>query len=318
MKNIFLSLEFTIIFVLLTAVNCLPPDPERGDYRQEMVNFVSAIRSYAWDTLNAANFGVFPQNGEGLVDENGYLNSVDGIGREDIYYGYNGDDQQTPQNITTEIESKLDIFKNNNKLVLTIDYALTQSNIDDAYQKSQAKGYVPYVAVRELNQIFDNGYIPDSANSNDMQNWNDIKHFLYILQYPEFSNADSLIPVLSNTYYDLIVMDYSFDGTGENEFTTSQVSTLKAKPDGKQRKVLAYMSIGEAENYRYYWQSDWQVGDPDFIYEENPDWPGNYKVKYWDKEWQSIIFEYLARIVNAGFDGVYLDIIDAYEFFEKD
>jgi cysteinyl-tRNA synthetase len=54
--------------------------------------------------------------------------------------------------------------------------------------------------------------------------------------------------------------------------------------------------------------------------EENPEWEGNYKVKYWEKEWQDIIFgnedSYLQKILDAGFDGVYLDIIDAFEYFE--
>jgi cysteinyl-tRNA synthetase len=42
-------------------------------------------------------------------------------------------------------------------------------------------------------------------------------------------------------------------------------------------------------------------------------------VKYWDPGWQSLIFgspnSYLDKIVEAGFDGVYLDIIDAYEYW---
>ncbi len=49
---------------------------------------------------------------------------------------------------------------------------------------------------------------------------------------------------------------------------------------------------------------------------ENPNWPGNYKVRYWDPEWQAIIFEYEDKILNAGFDGVYLNIIDAFEYWE--
>ena len=53
---------------------------------------------------------------------------------------------------------------------------------------------------------------------------------------------------------------------------------------------------------------------------ENPDWPGNYKVKYWNEEWQGLIYKnqdsYLNKIMAAGFDGVYLDIIDAFEYFE--
>ena len=55
--------------------------------------------------------------------------------------------------------------------------------------------------------------------------------------------------------------------------------------------------------------------------QENPDWAGNYKVRYWDPEWQTIISgapdSYLGKIQAAGFDGVYLDIIDAFEYFES-
>ena len=80
------------------------------------------------------------------------------------------------------------------------------------------------------------------------------------------------------------------------------------------------MSIGEAEDYRYYWQPEWSRKPPLWLYEENPDWKGNYKVKYWDENWQKIIFgennSYLDKILNCGFDGVYLDIIDAFEYFE--
>ena len=80
------------------------------------------------------------------------------------------------------------------------------------------------------------------------------------------------------------------------------------------------MSIGEAEDYRYYWESDWDNNPPEWIAFENADWPGNYVVKYWNKDWQNIIFgnknSYLKKILDAGFDGVYLDIIDAFEYFE--
>ncbi len=80
------------------------------------------------------------------------------------------------------------------------------------------------------------------------------------------------------------------------------------------------MSIGEAEDYRYYWQDKWHVGNPAFIVEQNPQWQGNYTIKYWSKAWQRLIFgdknSYLERILNANFDGVYLDIVDAFERFE--
>ena len=58
-----------------------------------------------------------------------------------------------------------------------------------------------------------------------------------------------------------------------------------------------------------------------WLEEENPDWSGNYKIRYWDKNWQQIIFgnpdAYLDKILKAGFDGVYLDLVDSYEYFEE-
>ena len=85
--------------------------------------------------------------------------------------------------------------------------------------------------------------------------------------------------------------------------------------------LIAYMSIGEAEDYRYYWNEEWGNVKPSWFASENPEWEGNYVVYYWDSNWQSIIYgndnSYLKKIIDAGFDGVYLDIIDAFTYFEN-
>jgi cysteinyl-tRNA synthetase len=105
---------------------------------------------------------------------------------------------------------------------------------------------------------------------------------------------------------DMVVIDYS----GENgPFTRAQIDEMRRKPDGSRRIVLAYMSIGEAENYRWYWpqrSSGW-------LGSENSEWRGNYRVRFWHPDWQAIIFEYTDRIIAAGFDGVYLDKVDEFE-----
>ncbi|WP_338609327.1 MJ1477/TM1410 family putative glycoside hydrolase [Pelagibacterium nitratireducens] len=123
--------------------------------------------------------------------------------------------------------------------------------------------------------------------------------------------------VLAATDYDLVVIDYSRDGTAAGAFSASEIATLKTKPDGSQRFVLSYLSIGEAEDYRFYWQNDWARNRPSWLFGENPEWEGNYNIRYWDPAWQATIFgqptSYLDRIVAAGFDGVYLDRVDAFE-----
>lgn len=86
--------------------------------------------------------------------------------------------------------------------------------------------------------------------------------------------------------------------------------------------VCAYMSVGEAEDYRDYWQQSWNDKRPPWISEMNKEWEGNYKVMYWTKSWRDILFgsedSYLDKILSAGFDGVYLDVVDAYEYYEDE
>ncbi|MBI2267522.1 MAG: endo alpha-1,4 polygalactosaminidase [Armatimonadetes bacterium] len=145
------------------------------------------------------------------------------------------------------------------------------------------------------------------------RNWKGAKSWLYQLQKIDLEAA-------RNSPFDIIVTDYSADGTENRRFTREQIEKLKHSPKGR-KLVLCYMSIGEAEDYRFYWKKGWRLGNPAFLDKENPDWKGNYKVKFWDPEWQRIIFggpdSYLDKIMASGYDGVYLDIIDAYEYYEE-
>jgi cysteinyl-tRNA synthetase len=121
------------------------------------------------------------------------------------------------------------------------------------------------------------------------------------------------IPRKPSDALDLLVIDAVDDD--KKFLTKSRVASLKRRVDKPDRIVLAYLSIGEAESYRWYWQKSWNDKPPSFIAAENQEWRDNYKVRYWDARWQAIVLQYLERIIDAGFDGVYLDIIDAYEFF---
>ncbi len=124
--------------------------------------------------------------------------------------------------------------------------------------------------------------------------------------------------------YDLVVIDYRPDvkfGT-EFPFSATDVKLMQRKPDGGRRLVIAYLSVGEAEDYRGYWPRSWTTdlaSRPSWIGIENPRWRGNFPVRFWAPEWKSILFgaptAYLERIIAAGFDGVYLDRVDVYQEF---
>ena len=127
----------------------------------------------------------------------------------------------------------------------------------------------------------------------------EIKSWLYQLQ--------GINPALiAKSSSDLVVIDSSGE---DGPFTKFDVELMRRKPDGSRRVLLSYLSIGEAENYRWYWPSR----STTWLGQQNPRWRDNYSVRFWHEGWQKIIFEYVDMIVAAGFDGVYLDKVDGYE-----
>jgi cysteinyl-tRNA synthetase len=144
--------------------------------------------------------------------------------------------------------------------------------------------------------------------------WLGVKTWLYQLQRLK-------VQEVAVSAFDLVVMDPYPEENARVPHPRDTIASLKRKPDGGRRLLLAYLSIGEAESYRPYWKPGWRPGSPAWLAEQNPRWRGNYKVRYWDAEWQQILIgspeSALDQIIAAGFDGVYLDIIDAYEYFEE-
>jgi len=316
------------LFLALALFSCSDDKEETTydkDFKQEMRNFVINISNYAKQI--DPDFIIIPQNGQELVTTNGeedgspclaYLNAIDGVGREDLFYGYDDDNIATPLEERNYLMSFLAVCENNYVEVLTTDYCWTHSKMDDSYSQNNINGFISYAAPeRELNVIPDYPLNPYNENSSDILSLSDAKNFLYLLNPENYSTKQQFISAIQQTNYDLLIMDCFYDDV---LFTSDEVTQLKIKQNGGQRLIISYMSIGEAEDYRYYWQNLWSVGNPAWIENENPDWEGNYKVCYWDPEWQAIIYgnnnSYLKKILDAGYNGVYLDIIDAFEYFE--
>ena len=304
------------------------PASSHKDYKQEMRNFVQNISAYA-KGINP-NFAIIPQNGAELVITTGddgdlpemdYINAIDGIGQESLNYGYDADDQSTPTSENQWMRTFLDMAKNNGTVkIMVTDYCSTLSKMDNSYSVNNSNRYVSFAADhRELDNIPNYPSSIYSENSDIINDLQEAKNFLYLINPDNlFSTKQEFVDAVKNTNYDYVIMDLFYNG---EEFTSAQIDELKQKANGGKRMLISYMSIGEAEDYRYYWQTNWILGSPSFIVKENPNWQGNYVVKYWETEWQNIIFgndsSYLKKILNQSFDGVYLDIIDAFEQFEN-
>jgi cysteinyl-tRNA synthetase, unknown class len=159
-----------------------------------------------------------------------------------------------------------------------------------------------------------------------------VRHWGYRLQGSGKGRKSHKLPIgeLKLAQHDLIVVDFSKDGSDAGAFTPEQIASLKSRKKANS-VVVSYISIGEASDYRDHWQDDWTTytdkdqraaGPPSdkapaWLGAWNEDWPNSRKVRYWDTDWQALIFNeartgWLDRIVAAGFDGAYLDIVDGY------
>jgi cysteinyl-tRNA synthetase, unknown class len=122
--------------------------------------------------------------------------------------------------------------------------------------------------------------------------------FIVELQGADYSS-------LASTNFEVGIVDP--DGSG---LTSSQINNLESS--GK--TLLAYLSIGLANNYRSYWQPSWNTSPPSFILGPNTSWPGAYFVEFWSPAWQQIVIDEAVALAEEGYDGVDLDVVDVYLF----
>lgn len=288
---------------------------KRSDRKGEkMQDFIVGISKYA--RSQDADFIVIPQNGvelafNSLDAESGvkgsFMDAIDGFGVEELFY--NGalavDDYRLK--MCQEIQKT--------KKVLVADYLNQLSDEADVIQRNLNEGFICFPR-RSTN--YDYFEIPQDVineNSLDVNKLADAKNYLYLISSNLFTSKQEMLTRLATTNFDAIIIDAFF---GEELWTAAEISQMKTKANGGKRLVLSYMSIGSAEKYRYYWKDDWKLHKPRWLKKAYEGYEDEIWVKFWKKEWQDIIFgndnSYTKKIINAGFDGVYLDNVEAFYF----
>jgi cysteinyl-tRNA synthetase len=153
-------------------------------------------------------------------------------------------------------------------------------------------------------------------------------------------DEDGAVDEIVSSAYDMVVIEptctvVSYGKTSSFD-TADVVSRIKESKghDGTSRKLaLAYVNIGEAEDWRWYWSwsKDWPSGTarpsdwPSYILKKDPDgWTGDYPVAYWNSTWKNVVIygvensgqrygSMLDEVIQDGFDGVCLDWVAAFE-----
>jgi cysteinyl-tRNA synthetase len=320
-----------MICMLITAVGCNKkgePSTDKNaalDYQQEMRTFIQDIST--WAKQQQPGFLIVPQDGLSLLTSTGdstgtpvagYLQAINGVAQEEVYYGYdNQDDVATPAMIRDEYLGLCRVAKANNKRVLVTDYCFTAPKPATSYANNAANGFISYAAShRELDNIATT--TPYNVNTRNITSLDSAKNFLYLINTQNYRNKTQFLNALKATNFDVLILDAFFEDASM-PLTAADVQSLKTKANGGRRLVLSYMAIGQAEDYRWYWNPQWTTNPPAWLVPaEDPDWEGNYNIRFWMPEWKAIIYgndaSYTKKLLNAGFDGAYLDLYD-YEYW---
>lgn len=309
---------------LLTAT----PAPVRAkvNYQQEMTDLMFDMHSYA--KRKKGDFKVVSNGGYGLynADMNGsaarrqkFLNSVEGVLIENVFYGYNCKmNNVTPAGEKKDMRKALDTAIRAKENTFNIEYCSGRNAGQNSYRGSVYYN-APSVRLDQIPPLAKN-----RVNNSNVTRLKDVKNFCALLDpyaWERKNDRKGYLKAIKNSNYDLIFIDLFFN---KSPLTRAEVNSLKTKKNGKKRLVCSYISVGEAEKGRYYWSSSWNNVNsrPNWICRANSSWRDNFKVRYWNNNWQRTLYgnngAYLDRIINAGFDGAYFDVIDAYEYFEDD
>jgi len=266
-------------------------------------------------------FLIVPQNGIELaytdadpkkpLDQK-YLDAIDAFGVEELFYY----EKLAIDSVRLKTLRQLA----DEKKVLVSDFVSNRRQADDAEQRNLAEGFIPFVRTKDNYHYHEIPVSIPGESGRDITRMRQVRNYLYLMNLEDFDTPDDVVKAVCETNYDLVVLDLYFDKL--QPFSSKQISAMKRKADGGKRLVLCYLNIGAAENWRYYWQTDWRPGHPDFLRRPYEGYKDETWVAYWSSEWRNILYRgkssYMDRILNAGFDGTYLDNTEAYfEVFKK-
>ena len=311
--------------VLGMACSGSDDDSEQDEYAFRMQTFVTDISIYARQHNNT--FIIIPQNGIELVFNNtergegimtSYVNAIDGIGVEELFFNGSLEPDGERLAMLRFLLPRVPRLK-----IMVSEFVSDNAKISDAIKRNKEEGFISFT---RSSDNYDYKFIPSNItdeNPDDVEVLSDAKNYLYLISTDNFSAKQEMINAVAATNYDLVLIDLFFKAGDDNLETlnSSDICQLKEKANGGKRLVIAYVSIGSAENFRYYWKPEWQKGNPSWIKKDYEGYGDEYWVEFWHSDWRRIIFgnddSYIKKIIDAGFDGAYLDNVEAYFFLSE-
>lgn len=126
---------------------------DRESLAQKMVDLVVRISDHGKE--QDPGFLVFPQNSPELRTYPGYVDAVDGLGIEELFFAADDDTSDKPcvQSWCGENLAHVEALRDAGKQILAVDYASDPDNVATACDRYADEGFAGYVTTRALDTI---------------------------------------------------------------------------------------------------------------------------------------------------------------------
>lgn len=250
----------------------------------------------------------------GTVDEE-YLQGLDGVVLDGIFSGAEEYGKATAPARRDLLLAAATAARKAELPVFDIEYGPDEAGLKAAQEAARAGGF-QIVVDRSGNG--DLARLPKAApareNPDHITRPAQARNLLVMNKAADFDNNGAWAKALAATNYDILALD-AFGG-GKAPLTQAQVEALKTKKIGARRLVLATLPVGRAWETAFYWNRDWQEGNPPWLFAKDPTRVPSWVVEYWSEGWKSVLGKYVDGITQLKFDGFLVTDAEAYLPFE--
>ena len=276
---------------------------------------VKESREYQWETLRDPDGAAADKYAKPGTVFRPYLKAIDGLLIDGPWYGAAAYGKPTADARSKYVLGVGAVARAEGRRLLTIDYCSDRIAVAAAEATAAKAGALGYVD-RDGDKLL--GRIPPSRppheNPDIVLDLARARNYLPMLHSDGYGTRTDWVNALAATNYDMLMIDTFWREAESLSF--EQMRQLRYKRLGSDRLVLGVLPLGVARDTRFYWKPEWKVGAPEFLVSPDPDDSAQTIVNFWDDKWKEIVGKYMQGIVDLGVDGVVLDQLDAYLWFE--
>lgn len=208
----------------------------------------------------------------------------------------------------------IDAMRGAGRRVLSIDNCKTTREADAAAKAADRDRVLSYAASGNPKLDSVPRGSPRAENAAPIATITAARNWLPMTTVDKYGSKAEWLMALEKTNHDVLAIDPTYRGA--EPLTQDEIKRLKFKELGAPRLVLAALPVGTAQDGRWYWQKDWEAGNPPFLFAPIAGQPGVFITDVGDMQWKKAIGQMVTWLQDLGFDGIMLGDLDTYLWFE--